>query len=91
MTGKAKPAYFLAVLLGIVFLAAQLHCCVDLNSRTIDSHVCPICSTAGTAIATPSLAMAMVLAINRLEVFGIAATLAVVILKNVAPRAPPAV
>jgi hypothetical protein len=90
MSGQTKRVYFLALLLGIVFLAAQLHCCVDLNSRTVDSHVCPICSTAGTAIATPSLMLAMAPAINRLEVYGVVATVPVVVLRDVAPRAPPA-
>jgi len=56
----------------------------------MDSRVCPICSTAGVAIATPSLIMAIVPAINRLEVFGVMATVPVVVLRSVAPRAPPA-
>ena len=90
MRNKTKRVYFLTLLLGVVFLEAQLHCCVDLPSRTMDSHVCPICSTAGTAIATPSLIMAMVPAINRLEVFSVMATVPVVVLRSVAPRAPPA-
>src|ERR1700693_3135626 len=51
MPGKAKQVYFLALLLVAVVVAAQLHCCVELNSNTLDSHVCPICSSAGAAIA----------------------------------------
>ena len=90
MPGKTKRIYFLALLFGGIFLAAQLHCCVDLNSKTVDSHVCPICSTVGTAIATPSLIMAMAPAINRLEVFGLLAPVLVVVFRNVTPRAPPA-
>jgi hypothetical protein len=89
MVVHSKRVYFLALLLGVVFLAAQLHCCVDLNSRTLDSHVCPICSAAGAAIATPSLTIAMVPAINRLEVFVVTATVPVVVPRNVGPRAPP--
>jgi hypothetical protein len=89
MVVHSKRVHFLALLLGVVFLAAQLHCCVDLNSRTLDSHVCPICSAAGAAIATPSLTIAMVPAINRLEVFVVAATVPVVVPRNVGPRAPP--
>jgi hypothetical protein len=90
MSVHSKQVQFLALLLGIVFLAAQLHCCVDLNSRTVDSHVCPICSATGTAIPTASLIIAMVPAINRLEVFVVTATVTVVVLHNVGPRAPPA-
>lgn len=89
MVVHSKSVHFLALLLGVVFLAAQLHCCVDLNSRTLDSHVCPICSAAGAAIATPSLTIAMVPAINRLEVFVVTATVPVVVPRNVGPRAPP--
>jgi len=89
MSFHSKRVHFLALLLGVVFLAAQLHCCVDLNSRTLDSHVCPICSAAGAAIATPSLTIATVPAINRLEVFVVTATVPVVVPRNVGPRAPP--
>ena len=90
MSGKTKRVYILTLLLCVVFIAAKLHCCVELNSRTMDSRVCPICSLAGTAITTPSLIMAMVPAINRLEVFSAMAIVLVVVLRNVTPRAPPA-
>ena len=90
MPGKTKRVYFLALLLGVVFLGAQLHCCGDLSSNSADSHICPICSAAGTAIATPSLIMAMVPAINRLVVLSEVASVPVVVFRNVAPRAPPA-
>jgi hypothetical protein len=52
--------------------------------------VCPICSATGSAIATTSPIIAMVPAVNRLEVFVVTATVPVVVLRNVAPRAPPA-
>lgn len=91
MPGRPKRVYFLVLLLGGIFLAAQLHCCVDLNSGTLESHVCPVCSTVGTAIAPPSLNVATLPAINRLEVLRVVATVPVVVLRNVAPRAPPAI
>lgn len=90
MPGKSKRVYFLALFLVGVLLGAQMHCCLDLSSRTMDSHLCPICSTTGTAIATPSVILAMAPAINRLEVAGVKAVFVVVVLRNVAPRAPPA-
>ncbi len=90
MPGKTKRVYLLALLLGVVFLGAQLHCCADLSSNSAASHFCPICSTAGTAIATPSLVIAMVPAINGPVVLRVIATVFVVVLRNVAPRAPPA-
>ena len=91
MLGKTKQIYFLAILLGVVFLAAQLHCCADLGSNTSDSHVCPICSTAATAIATPAVIMAMAPVVNRLVFLSVMPTVPVVVFRNVAPRAPPAV
>jgi hypothetical protein len=90
MPAKAKWAYFLALLLGVVLLATQLHCCVELNSATAGSHMCPICSAAGTAIATPSLAVAMVQATNPLELPAEMPKVSVVVLRNIGPRAPPA-
>ena len=91
MPGKTTRIYFLAILLGVVFLAAQLHCCADLGSNTSDPHVCPICSTAATAIATPVLIMAMAPVVDRLVVFHVMPAAPVVVLRNVAPRAPPTV
>jgi hypothetical protein len=91
MPGEPKRVYFLVLALAGIFLAAQFHCCVDMNSGSVESHVCPVCSTVGAAIATPCLNMAMVPAINRLEVSRVIATLPVVVFPNVSPRAPPVV
>ena len=90
MPEKSKRFFFLALLLGGILLAAQLHCCVDLNSRALDSHVCPICSTAGAAVPTPSLIVEMAPSINRLEVFGVVVSVPLVVPRSIAPRAPPA-
>jgi len=90
MPGKTRHIYLLALLFAGIFLAAQLHCCVDLNSSTMDSHACPICSTAGIAVAAPSLLLALVPAINRLETLPVIAAVSVLVFRNVAPRAPPA-
>jgi len=91
MPEKSKRILFLALLLGGILLAAQLHCCVDLNSRSLDSHVCPICSAAGTAVPTPSLIVEMAPAINRLEISGVIVSVPLVVPRSIAPRAPPAV
>jgi len=91
MPEKSKRILFLALLFGGILLAAQVHCCVDLNSRSLDSHVCPICSAAGTAVPTPSLIVEMAPAVNRLEVSGVVITVPLVVPRNIAPRAPPAV
>jgi hypothetical protein len=90
MPEKSKRYFFLALLLGGILLAGQLHCCVDLNSRSLDSHVCPICSAAGTAVPTPSLIVEMAPEINRLEVSGVVVAVPLVVPRSIAPRAPPA-
>jgi len=79
----------MAVLLAIVFFAAQMHCCVDMNSGVMSTHICPICSVAASAVATPTLFMTMIPAINRLEVVGVATSVPVVEMRNDSPRAPP--
>ena len=86
---SSKRVYFLVLLLGIVFLGAQMHCCLELNSRTMDSHFCPICSTAGSAIATPSPVIVLIPSMDRFETAGVTVTVPTVVLRNVAPRAPP--
>ncbi len=90
MSGNTKRVYVLALLLGFVFLAAQLHCCVELNSRTSDSHICPICSATATAVATPTPLLAMMPSVDRLELVGETAKESTVVFRNVGPRAPPA-
>ena len=89
MPSESKP-YVLFLLLGAILLTAQLHCCVDLTSPTIDSHLCPICSAAGAAVPTPSLIVEMAPAVNRLEVSGVVISAPIVVPRSIAPRAPPA-
>jgi hypothetical protein len=89
MPNQSKRVYLLALLLVSVLFAAQLHCCVDLSSPTIDSHVCPICSAAGAAITTPSLVVEMAPAVNRLEISGTLTPVTFVAPRSIAPRAPP--
>jgi hypothetical protein len=90
MPEKSKQFFYLALLLGTILFAAQLHCCVDLNSRPLDSHVCPICSATGTAITTPSPVVEMIPSSNHFEISGVAVSVPLVAPRNIAPRAPPA-
>jgi hypothetical protein len=90
MSEKSKRYFFVALLLGGILIAGQLHFCVDLNSRALDSHVCPICSAAGAALPAPSLIVEMAPAINRLEISGIPAAVPLVVPRGISPRAPPA-
>ena len=90
MITSSKRIYVLALLLAAIFLVAQLHCCVDLNARVMDTHVCPVCHTLGAAIATCAVLIAMAGAIQRLEIFISLQPLLPVIFRNITPRAPPA-
>src|SRR5260221_9277885 len=54
MQSKTHCIRILALLLGIIFLGAQFHFCTDLTAVPFASHVCPVCSTAGSA--TPAAA-----------------------------------
>jgi hypothetical protein len=89
MPAKSERFLFVTLLLGGILLAAELHCCVDLHSRSLDSHICPICSAAGTAVPTPSLIVEMAPAINRLEVSGVVVSVPLVVPRSIVPRAPP--
>jgi hypothetical protein len=78
------------VLLGIIFLAAQFHFCADLNSGPSGSHPCQLCSTAGSAVTTETLDLAVVPVVDRLEVFLTILSPAVEVPRTTSPRAPPA-
>ena len=89
MRSRSKFAFLLAALLASVLFGAQLHCCLDLSSQSIDSHACPICSAAGAAVLTSSLTMEMAPAINRLEDFSVPVVVSAEVPRDIAPRAPP--
>jgi hypothetical protein len=79
-----------AVLLGLIFLAAQFHFCADLNSGPSGSHPCQLCSTAGSAVTTETLDLAVVPVTDRLEVFVTILSPSVEVQRTTSPRAPPA-
>ena len=89
MRGRCKLVFLVATLIAGVLFGAQLHCCLDLSSQSIDSHVCPICSIAGAALVTSSLTIEMAPAINRLEDFSAPAVVSAEVPRDIAPRAPP--
>jgi len=78
-----------ALLLGIIFLAAQFHFCADLNSGPGGPHPCQLCSTASSAVATHTLTLAIVPVVGRLEVFAKALSPSVEASRATSPRAPP--
>jgi hypothetical protein len=79
-----------ALLLGIIFLAAQFHFCADLNSSASGSHPCQLCSTAGSAVTTETLDLAVVPVVDRLEIFARILSPSVEVQRTTCPRAPPA-
>jgi len=90
MSVKPNRLRFCALLLGIIFLAAQFHFCADLNSGPAGSHPCQLCSTAGSAVATQTLTLAVVPVLGRLEVFAKLLTPSMEASRATSPRAPPA-
>lgn len=60
MHGRVHKLTFVALLLAILFLAAQFHQCADLAPNTAASHACPVCSAAATVVTTASPVIAFV-------------------------------
>jgi len=79
-----------ALLLGIIFLAAQFHFCADLNSGPSGSHPCQLCSTTGSAVTTETLDLAVVPVVGRLEFVAAILSPSVEVPRTTSPRAPPA-
>jgi hypothetical protein len=79
----------LALLLAVVFLAAQFHFCADLISGPTSSHVCPVCNAAGSAVATESPRATMNPITNRLESVALVSSVSCGISLAISPRAPP--
>ena len=66
MQAKLHRFQLVALLLGVIFLGAQFHFCADLTGTPSASHICPVCSTAGSVVLTQSPVMAVVTVSNRL-------------------------
>src|SRR5271170_8139909 len=90
LVAHSKQVFVVALLLATIFVAAQLHCCVDLNSTSADSHACPFCSTVGAAIATGAMILGITPALRRLEISYSFPALLHTTSRNTTPRAPPA-
>jgi len=73
-----------------VFLTAQFHLCADLTGAPTASHICPLCSTAGSAVVTQSLSIAIAAAMQRLEVVPLVVSVSPAVARSTSPRAPPA-
>jgi hypothetical protein len=90
MQTKSRRIRILALLLGVVFLAAQFHFCTDLTAAPSPSHICPVCLTAVSAVAAESPIIAIVPVTNRLEFAPSDIAASSVVPRGTSPRAPPA-
>src|SRR5260370_18169293 len=89
---QAKPLRIriLALLLGVLFLGAQFHFCADLTAAPSASHICPVCSTAGSVLAAQPPVIAIVPVTNRLEVSTLAVFGTSAVPHPASPPPPPA-
>ena len=90
MQAKSHRIRILALLLGVIFLGAQFHFCTDLTTTPSASHICPVCSTAGSVVAAQSPNIAFVPVMNRLEVAPLVVSVSSAVPRATSPRAPPA-
>jgi len=89
MLGNTRQLRIIALLLGMIFLAGQFHYCADVTSGSTGSHICPLCSTAGSVIAPAAANIAIAPVVNRLEVVAVVASVFLVLPRSTSPRAPP--
>jgi len=90
MQAKTQRIRTLALLLGVIFLGAQFHFCTELTATPSASHICPVCSTAGSVVVTQSPVIAIVPVSNRLEVAPVIVSVSSAVPRGTSPRAPPA-
>jgi hypothetical protein len=88
MSGKRLRLFFIFVL-ALLFLAGQFHLCADTNAGGYASHICPFCATAGSAVFTPPLSIAIIPILSKLEVVAVAFELSTDVARTTSPRAPP--
>jgi hypothetical protein len=86
---ESQRIRILALLLGVAFLGAQFHFCTDLTAAPSASHICPVCSTAGSVVATHSPDVAVVPVTTRVEVATLVVLVSSAAPRAIAPRAPP--
>lgn len=91
MYSRTQRIRVLALLLGVIFLGAQFHFCADLTATPSASHICPICSTVGSVVATQSPSIAIVPVTGRLEIIPSAVSISSAFPRATSPRAPPSV
>ena len=89
MPGNTHRLRIIALLLGVIFLAAQFHYCADVTAGSTGSHICPLCSTAGSVIAPQAASISIAPIVHRLEAVVVVASVSLVLPRSTSPRAPP--
>jgi hypothetical protein len=89
MRSKTQRIRILALFLGVIFLGAQFHFCAEVTAAPSASHICPVCSTAGSAVATQSPVITIVPVTNRLELAPLVVSVSSAVPRATSPRAPP--
>jgi hypothetical protein len=90
MTRGVRYLPYLALLLGIIFLGAQLHYCADVTSAPTGTHICPVCSAVGAAVVTPTVSILVVSVVKPLELSSYVVVGTLEIPRDTSPRGPPA-
>jgi hypothetical protein len=90
MLRKPSSLPFLALLLGVILLAAQLHFCVDMTGSPSGSHICPVCSVASSVVTAQSPSVEIIRVSDRLEIAPSLVALSSAVPRGTSPRAPPA-
>jgi hypothetical protein len=80
----------LVLLLAFGFLATQLHSCADLSAGLAGSHLCPLCTTTGSAIISPTPSIVPVSDPKPFESLPVESLLSADLSPSLSPRAPPA-
>ena len=88
MVRHTRKLQAVALLLAILFLAAQFHFCTDLTTAT--SHFCPVCSTADSVAPTAPIHDAGLVLAHRVDALSVVDFVSVVVVSAISPRAPPA-
>lgn len=89
MDARSRYIGILALLLSVIFVGAQFHFCTEPTATPTASHICPICSAAGSAVATRSPSIHVVPATNRLEIVRPIAAISSPFKRATSWRAPP--
>jgi hypothetical protein len=88
MRPSCRKVAIFAMLLVLVFPAAQIHFCTDLASAP--SHLCPVCATADSVAPTAPIEDTGLVLSHRVAVPARPQSVSILLPSGISPRAPPA-